>query len=97
MGARTRAPRAAAELELPDVAELVDDEVLVERRALQEDEMPGGVAAEAPEAGDAEQPRRDHDADAAQVDRLGIEIEAIEAGLRTFQQLAPTRQISAAG
>ena len=59
--------------------------------------MPGGVAAEAPKAGDAEQPRRDHDADAAQVDRLRIESEAIEAGLRSFQQLAPTRKISAAG
>jgi hypothetical protein len=53
------------------VAELVDQQVLVECRLLQQDEMPSGVAAEAPEARDAKQPGRDDDADAAKVDRLG--------------------------
>ena len=70
------------------MAELVDDEVLVERRALQEDEMPRGVSAEAAEAGDAEQPGSDDDADAAQVDRFRIEVEAVEARLRAGEQLS---------
>jgi hypothetical protein len=47
------------------VAELVDDEVLVERRTFQEDEMPRGVSAKAAEAGDAEQPGSYDEADAA--------------------------------
>jgi hypothetical protein len=76
-------------LELPDVAELVDDEVFVERRALQENEMAGCVPAEAPEPGDAEQPRRDDDTNTAQVDRLRIELEPIQPCLRAFEQFGP--------
>jgi hypothetical protein len=63
------------------VTELVDHEVLVDRRVLQQDEMARGVSAEAPEAGDAEQPGRDDYADAAQVDRLRVEVEPVEPRL----------------
>ena len=73
------------------MAELVDDEVLVERRALQENEMAGGVSAEEPEARDAEQPRRDDDADAAEVHGLRIELEPVETSLRALEQLAPLK------
>jgi len=71
------------------VAQLVDHEVLVEHRALQQDQVPRGVPAEAAKARNTEQPRRDDDPDAAQVDRLGIELEPVEPGLRAFEQLAP--------
>ena len=70
------------------MAELVDDEVLVERRALQEDEMPRGVSAKAAEAGDAEQPGSYDEADAAQVDRIRIQLEAVEARLRSGEKLS---------
>ena len=70
------------------MAELVDDQVLVEAWPLQQDQVPCGVAAEAPEAGHAEEPGRDDDADGAQVDRLGIEVEPVEPSFRTFKQLA---------
>lgn len=71
------------------MAQLVDHEVLVEHRALQQDQVPRGVSAEAAEARDSEQPGGDDDPDAAQVDRLGIELEPVEPGLRAFEQLAP--------
>jgi hypothetical protein len=60
-------------LELPDVAELVDDEILVDTRALQQNQVAGGVAAEAPEPGNREQPRRHDQPDTVEIDRLGIE------------------------
>jgi hypothetical protein len=63
----------------------VDYEFLGQVRPLQEDQVSRGVAAEAPEAGHAEEPGRDHDAHAGQVDRLGIEIEPVEPGLRPRQ------------
>jgi hypothetical protein len=66
----------------------VDDEVLVRLRALQEDQVSCGVAAEAPEARHAKEPRCDHDAHAAHVDRLGIEIEPVEPGLCPSQDCA---------
>jgi hypothetical protein len=75
-------------LELPDVAELVDDEVLVDRRVLQQDQVTRGVAAEAPEAGHAEQPGHGQDPHAVEVDRLEVEAEPVEAGLRPREQLA---------
>jgi hypothetical protein len=55
----------------------VDDQVLVQLGPLQQDQVPGGVTAEAPEAGDAEQPRREDDPHAAQVDRLGVQLERV--------------------
>jgi hypothetical protein len=69
-------------LELPDVAELVDDEVLVHPGPLQQDEMPGGIAAEAPEARHGEQPRHDDQPDAVEVDRHGIERKPVQPRLR---------------
>jgi hypothetical protein len=59
----------------------VDHEVLVDCRLLQQDEMARGVSAEAPEAGDPEQPGRDDNADAAKVDRLRVEVEPVQACL----------------
>jgi hypothetical protein len=64
------------------VAELVDDEVLVDVRALEQDEVTGRVPAEAPEAWHPEQPGGDHQPDAVQINRLGIQPETIEASLR---------------
>jgi len=66
----------------------MNDEVLVHVRPLQEDEVPRCISAEAPEAGQPEEPRRDHDPHAVEVDRLGVEVEPIEPGLGAFQQLA---------
>jgi hypothetical protein len=71
------------------VAQLVDDQVLVRHRVLHEDQMPRCVAAEAAKARYAEEPGRDDDANAAQVDRLGIEVEPVQASLRPLEQLAP--------
>ena len=67
------------------MAQLVDDQILVGRRALQEDQMPRGIPPEAPEAGNAKQPGRDDDANAAQVDRSRVEIQTIEPRLRAFE------------
>ena len=63
------------------MAQLVDDEVLVRQRRLHENQVPRGIAAEAPETGDTEEPRRHDHAHAAEVDRLGIEVEPVEPGL----------------
>jgi hypothetical protein len=75
-------------LKLPHVAELVDDQVLVDARSPEQDEVAGGVAAEAPEAGDGEQPRRDHQPHAVQIDRLGIEREPVQTRFRPAEYVA---------
>ena len=67
------------------MTQLVDDEVLVHVRPLQKDQVPRCIAAEAPEAGYPEEPGRDHDAHAPQVDRLWVEVEPVKPGLRTRQ------------
>ncbi len=67
------------------MTQLVDDEVVVDFRPLEDDQMSRGVAAEPPEAGHTEEPGGDHDAHAAQVDRLWVEVEPIEPGLRARQ------------
>jgi hypothetical protein len=67
------------------VAELVDDQILVERWTLQQDEVPRRVPPEAAEARNAKQPGRDDDADTAQVDRSRVEVETIEPRLRAFE------------
>ncbi len=71
------------------MTQLVDDEVLVHVRPLQENQVPRGVSAEARKAGHPEEPRCDQYPHAAQVDRLGVEVEPIEPGLGAFEQLAP--------
>src|SRR3954454_21821618 len=69
--ARVGEPDAQSpELQLPDVAQLVNHQVLVDAGAAEEDQMPGGVAVEAPEARHSEEPGRDHEAHAAHVHRL---------------------------
>ena len=67
------------------MAQLVDDQVLVRPGVLHQDELPRRVSPEAAEAGNAKQPGRDDDADAAQVDRGRIQREAIEPRLRAFE------------
>jgi hypothetical protein len=73
------------------VAQLVDDEVLAGQRVLHEDQVSRGVAAEAAKARYAEKPGRDDDANATQVDRLGIETKPVQASLRPLEQLAPAQ------
>jgi hypothetical protein len=69
-------------LKLPHVAQLVRDEVLVDRGALQQHEVARRVAAKAPEARHAEEPGHHEQPDAAEVNRLGIEAEPVEPRLR---------------
>ena len=64
------------------MAELVDNEVLVDLRPLQQHEVTGGVAAEAPEARHPEQAGGDDQPDAVQIDRFGIQAQTVEARLR---------------
>ena len=70
-------------LGLPDVAQLVADEVVggLGEGPAQEDERPGLVAVEAAEPRQGEEARRVEDADAPDVDGLGVEREAVEARL----------------
>jgi hypothetical protein len=88
-------------LELPDVAELVGHQPLVQLRPLEPDVAPGGVALEAPEAGDPEQPGRRPDPPAGDPDGLGVEREWVKARLRPpqgvdFELRSQTSIVSAA-
>ena len=67
------------------MAELVDDEVFVERRALQENEVARGVALEAAKARYAKQPGHNEDANAADVNRLGVALQPVEPLLRPLE------------
>jgi hypothetical protein len=71
-----------AVLHLPDVAELVRDQVVGGLRAPDEDRPHERVAVVALQERQAEEPRRDAEADAAQPDWAGIEVEPVEARLR---------------
>jgi hypothetical protein len=99
-GGRTRIGEPDAqrpELKLPDMAEFVHDEVLIKRRAFQEDEMSRGVSAEAAKAGDTEQPRRDDEANAAKINWLGVELQPVQPRLRAFEQLAAIHAPASSG
>ena len=85
-----------AVLALPDVAELVRDEVVGRVGALQQDRPPERVAVVAAEAGDAEEPGRDEDADAIDPHRLGVVVERVEAGLRARRARARRGRASSA-
>jgi hypothetical protein len=68
-------------LHLPDVAELVGDEIVTcpTDRLPQRDQVPGGVAVEAPEPRQGEEEGPDDDANTVDSDRSRIEIEPVEA------------------
>ncbi len=88
-----------AMLSLPDVAELVRDEIVRRVGALQEDRPPERVAVVAAEAGDPEEPWRDEDAHALDAHGLRVVVERVEAGLRAFDRgaraTAPLRHAAA--
>jgi hypothetical protein len=76
-------------LVLPDVAQLVDDEVVgrLGERSLEQDQRPHLVAVEAAEPRQPEQPRDVQDPDVADPDRLGVEVEAVEPRLGALDLL----------
>ena len=76
-----------AVLHLPHVAELVRDEVVGRVRAAQQDRPHERVAVVAAQAGQAEEPGRVDDPHAVDPDRLRIEVEAVEPGLRADEPL----------
>ena len=69
------------------MTELVGHEPLVQLRPLEPDVAPGGIALEAPEAGDPEQPGRHPDTHAGDPDGLRVEREWVKALLRSPQGL----------
>ena len=76
----------AAMLPLPDVAELVRDEVVGDVRVTEEDRPPERVAREAPEPRNPEEPGRDDDAHSSDRDRGGVVVERVEPGLRVLER-----------
>jgi hypothetical protein len=77
-------------LQLPDVAELVGDEVVGRVAAADEDRPHEGVAVIAAQAREAEEPRRVHDAHPLETDGLRVEVESVESGLRAGEPLVRT-------
>ena len=77
-------------LHLPDVAELVADEVVPCARGqlAQEDRAPGGVAVEAAQPREREGARDDQDAHARDRDRPGVQREPIEPCLGALEDLS---------
>src|SRR5437667_10610701 len=75
-------------LHLPDVAQLVADEVVAGPlgRLAKQDRLPGRVAVEATEPGQAEEKRNDEDADAVDPHRSRVEIESVEPALRARER-----------
>jgi hypothetical protein len=76
-------------LHLPDVAELVHNEVVRGLCAPQQNRPPKSVALVATEAGQAKDPRDDNDANAIEPHGLRVEIEPLEAGLRPLEPFSP--------
>jgi len=76
-------------LQLPDVAELVCDEVVARalERFAEHDRVPGGVTVEAVEPGEPEEPWPDEDANAVNPHRTRIGVEPVETGLRPLERL----------
>lgn len=73
-------------LELPDVAELVDEQVVVRLDGTaKQDQPPRGVAVEAPEPGQPEERGEDDDPHAVDPDRLRVPVEPVESCLRLFE------------
>jgi hypothetical protein len=74
-------------LHLPDVAQLVADEVVARelRRLAEQDRVPRGVAVEAPEPREAEECRPHEDADMLDLHRQWVKRQPIETGFRPFE------------
>ena len=70
-------------LHLPNMAELVRDEILGRRGGwfAQDDRPPGGVAVEASEPRESEEPWPDEDPDVLDAHRLWVEVESVEPSL----------------
>ena len=77
-------------LELPDVAELVSQEIVAGllHRAPEQDHSPGRVAVEAPEPGQPEERRDDEDAHTLDPYRARIELEPVKPVLRAAKRPA---------
>ena len=75
-------------LHLPDVAELVHHEVVRGLCAPQQNCPPKSVPLVATQAGQAKDPRDDKDANAVEPHGLRVEIEPVEAGLRSLEPLS---------
>ena len=74
-----------AMLALPDVTELVRDQIVGGVCVLQQDRAPEGVAAVPAEARDPEEPGCDVDPEAVDSHRLGVPLERVEAFLRALE------------
>ena len=80
-------------LQLPHVAELVSDEVVVpeQRARAQEDGEVQRVAVEAAKPRQAVEPGRDEEADVSDPHRPRIEVEPVEALFRAFERVHHAR------
>ena len=76
-------------LHLPDVTELVCDEVVARplERLPEHDRVPGGVTVEAVEPREPDEPRPDENAHAVDQHRRRVEVDLVEAGLRPLERL----------
>lgn len=75
-------------LGLPDVAELVDEQILVRGglRVPERDRPPERIGGEAPQVRQAEEPGRDDEADAVGAHRARVVVEPVEARPRALQR-----------
>jgi hypothetical protein len=73
---------------LPNVAELVREQIVRRRPLPDDDRAPEGIAPVAPQARQPEEPRRDDDAHPVEGDGLRIETQPVEASLRTLESRA---------
>jgi hypothetical protein len=76
-------------LHLPDVTELVDQEVVRDLLAPEQNRPPERVAVVATQAGQAKDPRDDDHTNAVESHRHRVEIEPVEAGLRPLEPFSP--------
>src|SRR5687768_2933896 len=75
-------------LHLPEMAELVREEILSRVRAPEQDRPPERIAVVAAKARHTEEPRRDAHAHTREIDRRGVQVEPIEPGLRSLEPRA---------
>jgi hypothetical protein len=76
-------------LHLPDVTELVHQQVVRGLCAPQQNRPPKSVALVATKAGPAKDPRDHNDANAVESHGLRIETEPVEADLRSLERFSP--------
>ena len=83
-------------LHLPDMAELVGDEVVARalERLAEDDRVPGGVTVEAVEPREAKEPGPDENSYPVDPHRSRVEGEPVEPGLRPLERL-PCRRVQA--